>query len=211
MLGLRGSVLPSEAFLFHSLADLQGVQVIVESGVGNGGSTRAACAWARAVPGRRVLALERALKDSVAADLAPACQGVLEMRSGDAFAALDWALHSVGAQNHSVALLLDGPKGRVAVRMAEDALRRFPGLRVAAIHDVPRLDGRYRDEDGRHLTRVAMEASPCLQVFSDESWYVANYARQIDADAEWDDDSANTGSYGPVLGAFVRGGSDFCA
>ena len=23
--------------------------------------------------------------------------------------------------------------------------------------------------------------------------YVANYARQIDADAEWDDDSANTG------------------
>lgn len=30
------------------------------------------------------------------------------------------ALHSVGAQNHSVALLLDGPKGRVAVRMAED-------------------------------------------------------------------------------------------
>ena len=31
-----------------------GVQVIVESGVGNGGSTRAACAWARAVPGRPV-------------------------------------------------------------------------------------------------------------------------------------------------------------
>ena len=31
---------------------------------------------------RRVLALERALKDSVAADLAPACQGVLEMRLG---------------------------------------------------------------------------------------------------------------------------------
>ena len=29
-----------------------GVQVIVESGVGNGGSTRAACAWAHAVPGR---------------------------------------------------------------------------------------------------------------------------------------------------------------
>ena len=45
----------------------------------------------------------------------------------------------------------------------------------------------------RHLTRVAMEASPCLPVFSDESWYVANYARQIDADAVWEDDSANTG------------------
>ena len=31
------------------------------------------------------------------------------------------ALHFVGAQdNISVALLLDGPKGRVAVRMAED-------------------------------------------------------------------------------------------
>ena len=33
-------------------AESPGVQVIVESGVGNGGSTRAACAWARAVPGR---------------------------------------------------------------------------------------------------------------------------------------------------------------
>ncbi|CAK9026039.1 unnamed protein product, partial [Durusdinium trenchii] len=146
---LPGSVLPSEAFLLHCLADLQGVQVIVESGVGHGGSTRAACAWAKAVPGRRVLSLERALKDSVARDLAPACQGVLEMRAGDAFAALDWALHSAGALNVSVALLLDGPKGRVAVRMAEDAMQRFPGLRVAAIHDVPRLDLRYRDEDGR--------------------------------------------------------------
>ena len=31
---------------------------------------------------RRVLALERALKDSVATDLASACQGVLEMRLG---------------------------------------------------------------------------------------------------------------------------------
>lgn len=32
-----------------------GAQVIVESGVGNGGSTRAACAWAKAVPGRQEL------------------------------------------------------------------------------------------------------------------------------------------------------------
>ena len=95
------------------------------------------------------------------------------------------ALQSAGAANSSVALLLDGPKGRVAVRMAEvgqtrwclmsfhvpemrtciiscwilimfhqlvapeDALRRYPGLSVAAIHDVPRLDPRYRDEEGR--------------------------------------------------------------
>eukprot|EP00434_Breviolum_minutum_P037528 symbB.v1.2.033277.t1/scaffold4110.1/size46135/2 len=194
--GLRGSVLPSEAFFFHSLADLQGAQVIVESGVGNGGSTRAACAWAKAVTGRRVLALERALQDSVAQNLAPVCHGVLEMRSGDAFEALDWALQSAGAVNSSVALLLDGPKGRVAVRMAEDALRRYPGLSVAAIHDVPRLDPRYRDEEGRHLTRVAMEASPCLPIFSDEPWYVANFARQIDVDAQWDDDSTRTGRDG---------------
>ena len=32
---------------------------------------------------------------------------------------------------------------------AQEALRRFPQLRVAAIHDVPRLDGRYRDAAGR--------------------------------------------------------------
>ena len=114
----------------------------------------------------------------------------------------------------------------------------------------------------RHLTRVAMEASPCLPIFSDEPWqltvnvwpwcffcwwffwlecrsnyfsdfqrdvvksrntdsrkehlllqlgwidalpltlafensrYVANFARQIDVDAQWDDDSAKTGRDG---------------
>lgn len=29
--------------------------------------------------------------------------------------------------------------------------------------------------------------------------YVANFARQIDADAHWDDDSANTGREGDVM------------
>ena len=124
-------------------------------------------------------------------------------------------------------------------------MRRFPGLRVAAVHDVPRLDSRYRDEQGRrgvarlgfmgsslpstccclatctadhwrHLTRVAMEASPCLQVFSDEPWhlggnckdrqgkhrcrcpvqllrYVANFARRIDVGTSWSDTSSETG------------------
>ncbi|CAJ1421445.1 unnamed protein product [Effrenium voratum] len=182
-----GAVLPSEAALFRALAELQGVQVIVESGVGNGGSTRAACAWAHAMPGRRVVALERALKDSTARALAGPCRGVLELRPGDAFSDLDGALQSASSGNASVALLLDGPKGRVAVRMAEEALRRFPQLRVAAIHDVPRLDGRYRDAAGRHLTRVAMEESPCLQIFSDEPWYVANYARHLDINADWVD------------------------
>ena len=40
-------------------------------------------------------------------------------------------------------------RGSTRSNRLQDALRRFPGLRVAAIHDVPRLDGRYRDEDGR--------------------------------------------------------------
>ncbi|CAE7874682.1 unnamed protein product [Symbiodinium necroappetens] len=188
---LPGSVLPSEALLFHTLADLEGVQVIVESGVSQGGSTRAACAWARAVPGRRVLALERSVSPAVAAELQSLCGGVLTLKEGDTFNMLDSALAAAG---NATALLLDGPKGRVAVRLAEDAMRRFPGLRVAAVHDVPRLDSRYRDEQGRHLTRVAMEASPCLQVFSDEPWYVANFARRIDVGTSWSDTSSETGA-----------------
>ena len=39
----------------HVTRTAAGVQVIVESGVGNGGSTRAACAWAHAMPGRLAL------------------------------------------------------------------------------------------------------------------------------------------------------------
>eukprot|EP00931_Biecheleriopsis_adriatica_P049317 TRINITY_DN28529_c0_g1_i2.p1 TRINITY_DN28529_c0_g1~~TRINITY_DN28529_c0_g1_i2.p1 ORF type:complete len:495 (-),score=97.41 TRINITY_DN28529_c0_g1_i2:24-1508(-) len=211
---VQGSVLPSEAFLFHTLADLENVKTIVESGVGRGGSTRAACAWAGAAHGRKVLALERAkLSEDVAAELLAACGESLELRAGDAFGALDLALHYAGAagtgpageNSTPVALLLDGPKGRVAVRLAEDAMRRFPGIRVAAVHDVPRLDPRYRDEEGRHLTRVAMEDSPCMQVFSDEPWFVARFARQLDVKTIWTDDSATTGTYGPLLGDSVRG------
>ncbi|CAE7539313.1 unnamed protein product [Symbiodinium natans] len=187
---LPGSVLPSEALLFHTLADMEGVQVIVESGVGQGGSTRAACSWAHAMPGRRVLALERSVSPAVAAQLRGWCGEVLTLKEGDAFQMLDSALAAGG---NSTALLLDGPKGRVAVRLAEDAMRRFPGLRVAAVHDVPRLDSRYRDQEGRHLTRVAMEASPCLHIFSDEPWYVANFARRVDVGTSWSDTSHATG------------------
>eukprot|EP00439_Symbiodinium_sp_Y106_P035043 s2572_g4.t1 len=128
-----------------------------------------------APPGWRVLALERSVSPDVAAELQSLCGGVLTLSLG-----------ALAAAGNATALLLDGPKGR-------DAMRRFPGLRVAAVHDVPRLDSRYRDEHGRHLTRVAMEASPCLQVFSDEPWYVANFARRIDVGTSWSDTSSTTG------------------
>lgn len=95
-----------------------------------------------------------------------ACLGVLELFAGDAFDELDAVLrHAVSlspAGNATVALMLDGPKGRVAVRLAEEVLERYPTVAVAAVHDVPRLDPRYRDADGEHLTRTAMEAAPRL-------------------------------------------------
>jgi len=113
-------------------------------------------------------------------------------------------LHAVGANETPVALFLDGPKGRVAVRLALEALQRFQGLRVAAVHDVPRRDPRYCDMEGRHLTRLAMEQAPFASVFSDEPWFVAHFGLRLDAGV-WRPDTTNTtGSYGPTLGALVR-------
>ncbi|CAK0790463.1 unnamed protein product [Prorocentrum cordatum] len=212
---LNGAILPSEALFFRGLVDLVGASTVVESGVNQGGSTRAACLWARAAPGRRVIALERVPPSPlVVGELRRACGGVLDFRIGDAFSLLDGILQGATAPGRAasasacaVALFLDGPKGRVAVRLAEAALDRFPGVCVAAVHDVPRLDPRYRDADGRHLTRVAMESSRYASVFSDAAWFVQRFARGLDA-GPWAPPRSSeeaTGSYGYVLGAFVRG------
>eukprot|EP00401_Gymnodinium_catenatum_P016499 CAMPEP_0117587416 /NCGR_PEP_ID=MMETSP0784-20121206/69287_1 /TAXON_ID=39447 /ORGANISM="" /LENGTH=514 /DNA_ID=CAMNT_0005388669 /DNA_START=85 /DNA_END=1626 /DNA_ORIENTATION=- len=175
---ISGAVLPSEAFLFHALATMVGATVIVESGVGRGGSTRAACSWAREVPGRRVVSLERAwpIPFDVAQSLQLACGGLLDLRPGDAFSALDGVLlASSGAAN----------------------------AKLHAVHDVPRLDSRYCDAQGRHLTRSAMEAAPYVSVFSDQQWYVSRFASRLDGGFSKHVNTTDTGSYGPTLGALV--------
>eukprot|EP00928_Gymnodinium_smaydae_P061759 TRINITY_DN45771_c0_g1_i1.p1 TRINITY_DN45771_c0_g1~~TRINITY_DN45771_c0_g1_i1.p1 ORF type:complete len:579 (+),score=100.77 TRINITY_DN45771_c0_g1_i1:154-1890(+) len=228
---VSGSVLPSEAFLLHTLADMAGASILVESGVGRGGSTRAACAWARRGAGlRRVVAIERAqLHPDTLEALSTACAGVrLDVRAGDTFEVLESLLLSLeggsvagdpppaaggnaSGSRHAgglrVAVFLDGPKGRVAVRLAEHLLRRFPHVALVALHDVPRLDSRYRDVHGRQLARAALESSPYPSVFSDEQWFVDGFARQLDGSAAWFAAQANgsaTGSYGPTLGALLR-------
>lgn len=205
---VSSAILPSEAFFFHGLVDMVGASAIVESGIGNGGSTRAACAWARALPGRRVFAVERApLAPALLQALRAACGGLLELYAGDAFSVLDAVLlRAANSNNSRVALLLDGPKGRVAVRLALQALRRFSRLVVVAVHDVFRRDARYRDRQGRHLTRVAMEAAPYLSVFSDESWFL-HLACHLDANYVIAANESATGSYGPTLGALVQTGA----
>lgn len=216
LVGLSGAVLPSEAAFLHGLADLAGADMLVESGVGAGGSTRAACLWARERPGRRVVSLERAaLPGHVLSALAAACgpaggaegPGLLDLRPhADSFEVLGPVLAEAGRANRTVALFIDGPKGRVAVRLAERVFRAEPAVRVVALHDVQRLDGRYRDSRGRHLMRNAMERAPHPSLFSDEPWFVERFARALDAPVSWRDAVNETGSYGPTLGAFVRSG-----
>lgn len=217
---LSGAVLPSEAFLLHTIADAVGASLLLESGVGEGGSTRAACAWARSASSaeapsapRRVVALERRqLSERTLGPLAAACGDALEFRAGDAFETLEGVLMEAGAGRHEgnatvAVVFIDGPKGRVAVRLAKDILDRFPGVRAVALHDVPRLDPRYRDRQDRHLARKAMEALPYVQFFSDAAWYVAAFAERLDAHVPWSvrhGGTPTTGSYGHTLGVLVR-------
>eukprot|EP00929_Paragymnodinium_shiwhaense_P102962 TRINITY_DN66223_c0_g1_i1.p1 TRINITY_DN66223_c0_g1~~TRINITY_DN66223_c0_g1_i1.p1 ORF type:complete len:226 (+),score=44.66 TRINITY_DN66223_c0_g1_i1:121-798(+) len=206
----------NKALLMHTLADMVGASVLIESGVGEAGSTRAACAWARAGESgqRHVIAIEREeLPERTVSALRTACGGgILQFHAGDAFDVLDTLLKSLSAKNVTVALFIDGPKGRVAVRLARHVLDNFDCVRVVALHDVPRLDPRYRDAHGRHLARAAMEKVPAAQVYSDEEWFVNRFAKQIDGHSvlsrqgEAGFAASNvTGSYGPTLGAFVRG------
>lgn len=116
----------SEVYLFLLACSAHGVDLIIESGVKNGMSTRLlASAW----PGELV-SIDKDLRSL--GSLEP-LQGV-RLLHGDARKEIP-ALLSV-SRGRRAGVLIDGPKGSAALAL-KDAIWEAPEVRVAAIHDLP--------------------------------------------------------------------------
>jgi len=120
-----GGILHEEALLFLSYVEQTGCNAIIESGVSASGvSTKYWCSWARQSPGRHVLAVD---KDEVPLP----CEEAQFFR-GDAFEFLP----AIVARAPGACVFIDGPKGRIAVRLAEQLLEL--GASVVGLHDMIR-------------------------------------------------------------------------
>mmetsp|Transcript_60046 Transcript_60046/g.160936 ORF Transcript_60046/g.160936 Transcript_60046/m.160936 type:complete len:259 (-) Transcript_60046:267-1043(-) len=190
---LPDSICPSEAAFFLGWVALLGVNVVVESGRGSGGSTAFWCKsphWTQL----SVFSIDREHREE-SADAVADCNKA-SLVEADAFQVLRPLLKSLSHQR--VGLFLDGPKGRVAVKLALQMMVEFPHVVLVGLHDVHRLSPYYQSR-GLHKTRSALEEAGCLSYFSDEDWFVKAWA---DLDRYWDLDgqAESLGSYSQTLG-----------
>lgn len=132
-----------ELFLFLEACWLAEVSMLIESGVKFGFSTRVLRAAFRGP----MMSIDRERS------ITPA--GV-DFKQGDAVLMIPQILARTPTQRYGI--LIDGPKGEVAIALKDTCLR-YESVRVVAIHDAPRgrgesvhsLDPVYREYAGREL------------------------------------------------------------
>lgn len=139
----------SELYLFLTLCRREGVDLVLESGVKHGVSTRILAAVLATWPAQ-LIAVDRAFF------IEPPCG--TEFLSGDACHLLPWtaACHP----DRRIGVLIDGPKGATALAL-RDACLTYPNVRVVGIHDVApghgetqhSRDTTYRADIGQWLDR----------------------------------------------------------
>lgn len=114
------AMFPSELFLFYYLAKQARTDHVIESGVGNGGSTQY---LKRLFPGVRRTGIDRTEVD------AHGC----ELFRGQAEDLLPWVVRR--SRGKSLAILIDGPKGKPALKLKK-ILFRDHRVSLVAIHDL---------------------------------------------------------------------------
>lgn len=143
------SIFPSEMFLFYNEALKVDPDLIIESGVGYGGSTRYLTKLFPDEP--RIIAFDDARYSQ------PGVQSRLRWRvefmAGDSRQLMPDFVDSVSAKR--IVILIDGPKGESAVDLARRMLARDRVVFVA-VHDLPyALPGRYACQSHRVEFRQA--------------------------------------------------------
>lgn len=138
------SIFPSEMFLFYNEALKVDPDLIIESGVGYGGSTRY---LVRLFPDFKppIIAFDddRYKQPGVQSRL----KWRVEFMAGDSLQLMPALVDSVSAKR--IVILIDGPKGQKAVDLARRMLAR-ENVSFVAVHDLPyALPGRYACQSHR--------------------------------------------------------------
>lgn len=119
------AIFPSEAFLFYREAKRIDADHIIESGIGNGGST---AYLDKLFPEIKITSIDRGKVEQIRLD-----HPRIEFVQGDGVHKVPLAVyHSSGK---SLAVLIDGPKGYQAIKLASSLLRN-ERVKIVAIHDL---------------------------------------------------------------------------
>ncbi len=191
-------MLNSEAALFAGLCRVMGVDSIIESGRARGQST---VVLAQLLPGTVIHSVEM-LDDDDSRFGAARVQKFPNVRlhNGTAHEICPRILESTTG---TVALVIDGPKGEEAVRLAQHLIARYPQIALVGIHDMHRSDTTARGlpNISRHHFAHAFDRF----IFSDHPDLIAEFT-DLDAGSghtPFTKGPWSLGSYGPTLGCAI--------
>jgi len=203
-------LLTSEAFAFCILAHMHEVDLVLESGIWQGQSTEA---WCKFFKGNgRVVAIDRSIPQSVSTRLESiGCD--LTLRSGDGVSLLPQYVD--GNKDKTIAVFIDGPKGRQAIDLGLRLLER-PNVKMVGIHDVHKIS-----RGKTNSTREYFDSVGYHKFCTDEDWFVKAYCHMDLGDTGWDSEQSirwipyelvtprnngerRLGSYGPTIGFLLK-------
>jgi hypothetical protein len=169
-------ILTSEGFAVCMMADLHGIDALIETGVASARSTEM---WAKYLPAPgAVIAIDWKITDDARARLAP-YNNVL-LCEGDAMRLLPSTVKQM--RKRRVGVFIDGPKGAAAVDLARQCMA-YPHVAFVGVHDMSKLM-----HGCPHAERALFEAVGGLQWLTDDQWFVDAY-QSLDADdSHWDEE-----------------------
>lgn len=172
------SILMSEGFAFCAVADLLGVNVVLESGIHSGRSTQI---WANYFPSKTpIIAIERHSFKEEAIKRLESYDNV-ELTRGDGPTVILDSLPNF--LDKKIGVFMDGPKDAPALNFAKEILP-LPNVVLVAIHDMSTTKGRFQIDTSLGKKgelfypkgRIEFDKWELGQFLTDEKWFVDEYA-----------------------------------
>lgn len=164
------SILLSEAFAFCAMCDLFDIDIIMESGIYLGRSTEI---WANYFPDKPIYAVDRELREGIIERLKK--YNNITLIGGDGLTVLNHLLEKFA--NQKIGILMDGPKGKVAVDWGKEVLSQ-QGVKFFALHDLSK---------SKKATRDYFIGLNKGKFFTDEKWFVDKYSGIDKNESKWDE------------------------
>lgn len=202
-------ILLSEGFAFCSLCRSLSVNMIIESGVYQGQSTKI---WIRFFSRIPIISIDLRLR-KIAIDL---CKDIpnVQLVAGDSKVLLPKLLEQNSEKK--IGIFIDGPKGESAIELLEKCLV-FNNVVVVGMHDVHKISF-----EKENLTREILDEKGIVDLYTDDDEFVQKYSymdndenllkkKETEEDVFWSPGRLNSkqfgvlrnlGSYGPTA-AFV--------
>ena len=201
-------ILMTEGFAVCAAMDLYNIDMLIESGICNGHSTQM---WANYNEDISIKAFDHKLKIATKNRLSHLKN--ISMESGNSVAVVPEVVRN--NKDKKIGIFIDGPKGVVALKLAEECYK-YDNVAFVAIHDLSIALG-LRDACNAMIIRIGAKS-----FFSDEGWFVNTYKdldsneiHQHDTGWSWAPYKRTArngtvhnfgGSYGWTVGIIMRGG-----